>query len=62
MQTVTNAEQIIQNAKFNKFHGVLLAWETLLMMFDGYDLTVYGTVALGSTKYKIYSATLDFLN
>ena len=42
---VTNAEQIIDKAKFNKkFHGMLLFWGAMLMMFDGFDLTVYGAV------------------
>lgn len=40
----TNAEQVIEEAKFNKFHGVLLFWGIMLMVFDGYDLTVYGAV------------------
>ena len=44
MQVSTNAEHIIQKAKFNKFHGILLLWGALLMLFDGYDLTVYGAV------------------
>ena len=42
---VTNAEQMIEKAKFNKkFHGMLLFWGAMLMMFDGFDLTVYGAV------------------
>jgi len=40
----TNAEQIIGSAKFSKFHVVLLLWGGLLMLFDGYDLTIYGAV------------------
>ena len=41
---VTNAEEIIEKAKFNKFHGMLLFWCAVIMVFDGYDLTVYGAV------------------
>jgi MFS transporter, AAHS family, benzoate transport protein len=42
---VTNAEQMIEKAKFNKkFHGKLLFWGAFLMLFDGYDLTVFGAV------------------
>ena len=37
-------EQVIEEAKFSKFHGVLLFWGALIMVFDGYDLTVYGAV------------------
>lgn len=40
----TNAEEIIEKAKFNKFHGMLLFWGAVIMVFDGYDLTVYGAV------------------
>src|SRR4051795_1114712 len=45
MQVTTNAEQMVEKAKFNKkFHGMLLFWGALLMLFDGYDLVVYGAV------------------
>ena len=41
---ITNAEEVIEKAKFNKFHGMLLFWGAVIMVFDGYDLTVYGAV------------------
>jgi len=41
---VTNTEHIIDHAKFNKFHLMILLWCSFLMVFDGFDLTVYGTV------------------
>ncbi len=44
MQITTNAEQMVEKTKFNKFHGMLLFWGGLLMLFDGYDLVVYGAV------------------
>ena len=45
MQVTTNAEQMVEKAKFNKkFHGMLLFWGALLMLFDGFDLTIYGAV------------------
>jgi MFS transporter, AAHS family, benzoate transport protein len=44
MQVTTNAEQMVEKAKLNKFHGMLLFWGALLMLFDGYDLVVYGAV------------------
>ena len=44
MQITTNAEQMVEKAKFNKFHKMLLFWGALLMLFDGYDLVVYGAV------------------
>ena len=44
MQVTTNAEQMVEKAKFSKFHGMLLFWGALLMLFDGYDLAIYGAV------------------
>ncbi|WP_428910865.1 MFS transporter [Niallia sp. Krafla_26] len=44
MHTTTNAEQMLEQTKFNKFHGMLLFWGAILMLFDGYDLVVYGAV------------------
>lgn len=42
--TTINAEQFIKSAKFNKFHFILLLWGILLMIFDGFDLVIYGAV------------------
>src|SRR3954454_13905000 len=45
MQVTTNAEQLVEKPKFNKkFHGMLLFWGALLMLVDGFDLTIYGAV------------------
>lgn len=41
---VTDAGEIIEGSKFNKFHGMLLFWGAIIMVFDGYDLTIYGAV------------------
>lgn len=39
-----NTTEIISNSKFNRFHLGLLAWCFFTILFDGYDLVVYGTV------------------
>lgn len=39
-----NAAEVIANSKFNRFHLGLLAWCFVIILFDGYDLVVYGTV------------------
>ena len=39
-----NVAEIIAESKFNRFHFSLLAWCFLIILFDGYDLVVYGTV------------------
>ena len=44
MAVTTNAEELIEKTKLTKFHWVLLFWGALLMLFDGYDLTIYGAV------------------
>ena len=38
-----NPVQIIENSKFNKFHLALFIWCFIIILFDGYDLSVYGT-------------------
>ncbi|KAA9012407.1 MFS transporter [Niallia endozanthoxylica] len=39
-----NPAAIIGNSKFNRFHLVLFLWSFMIILFDGYDLSVYGTV------------------
>jgi len=39
-----NTNEVIANSKFNRFHFSLLAWCFVIIMFDGYDLVVFGTV------------------
>ncbi|SOC13313.1 AAHS family benzoate transporter-like MFS transporter [Ureibacillus xyleni] len=38
-----NVANIIAESKFNRFHFGLLAWCFFIILFDGYDLVVYGT-------------------
>lgn len=42
--SVIQVEQVMEKAKFNKFHKNLLLWGMFLMAFEGYDLVVFGTV------------------
>lgn len=35
---------IIDNARFTPFHWMVMAWCGLLLIFDGYDLFIYGVV------------------
>ncbi|MBM4761339.1 aromatic acid/H+ symport family MFS transporter [Bacillus sp. B15-48] len=39
-----NPEKLIATSKFNRFHFWLLVWCFIIILFDGYDLVVYGTV------------------
>ncbi|MDD2546199.1 MAG: MFS transporter [Burkholderiaceae bacterium] len=36
--------KIIDDAKFNSFHWTVLFWCALIIIFDGYDLVIYGVV------------------
>ncbi len=39
-----DVNDVIDNAKFNAFHWKVLLWCTLIIIFDGYDLVIYGVV------------------
>lgn len=39
-----NIAQVIEGSKFNSFHLSVLLWCVFLILFDGYDLTVFGAV------------------
>lgn len=43
MKTV-DANKLIDEAKFNPFHWMVLFWCALIIIFDGYDLVIYGVV------------------
>jgi MFS transporter, AAHS family, benzoate transport protein len=38
-----NPTNIIGKSKFNRFHLSLFLWSFVIILFDGYDLSVYGT-------------------
>ena len=38
-----NPTKVIGTSKFNKFHLGLFIWSFMIILFDGYDLSVYGT-------------------
>jgi MFS transporter, AAHS family, benzoate transport protein len=42
-----DVHKIADNARFNRFHGLVLLWCALIIIFDGYDLAVVG-IALPS--------------
>jgi AAHS family benzoate transporter-like MFS transporter len=39
-----DVNKLIDNARFNAFHWNLLFWCALIIIFDGYDLVIYGVV------------------
>ncbi|WP_085317015.1 MFS transporter [Derxia lacustris] len=40
----TDISGVIDNARFNRFHWSVLFWCALIIVFDGYDLVIYGVV------------------
>ncbi|WNW10604.1 MFS transporter [Pseudomonas sp. DTU_2021_1001937_2_SI_NGA_ILE_001] len=43
MRTI-DVHAIIDNARFGRFHWMVMSWCALLLIFDGYDLFIYGVV------------------
>lgn len=39
-----NLARLIDESKFNRFHASIVFWCAFIMIFDGYDLVVYGSV------------------
>lgn len=39
-----DVNQILNDAKFNRFHGLVLFWCAFIIIFDGFDLVIYGSV------------------
>lgn len=39
-----NASEVVNSAPLNSFHYLLVFWCSFIMMFDGYDLVIYGSV------------------
>jgi len=39
-----NVNEIIDQAKFRPYHWSILLWCLLIIIFDGYDLVIYGVV------------------
>ncbi|MEB2623708.1 MFS transporter, partial [Pseudomonas sp. YuFO8] len=43
MRTI-DVSALIDGARFNSFHARVLFWCALIIIFDGYDLVIYGVV------------------
>ena len=39
-----NVNEVIDQARFIPFHWSILLWCLLIIIFDGYDLVIYGVV------------------
>ncbi|KAA9023797.1 MFS transporter [Niallia endozanthoxylica] len=39
-----NVREFVDESKFNRFHGLVVFWCFFILVFDGFDLVVYGTI------------------
>ena len=39
-----DVSRVVDDARFNRFHWMVLFWCALIIIFDGYDLVIYGVV------------------
>ena len=39
-----NVARTVDESKFNRFHGLVVFWCAFIIVFDGYDLVVYGSI------------------
>ena len=61
METV-NVQKIIDESKFNGYHGMILFWCFLILVLDGYDLAVVGAaLPLIMKEMGVTSTTAGFM-
>ncbi|EXF94111.1 hypothetical protein HK44_007150 [Pseudomonas fluorescens HK44] len=59
MRTI-DVSALIDGARFNAFHARVLFWCALIIIFDGYDLVIYGVVRSTRTgRGRRYSGLSD---
>ena len=44
MSTQIEIQKVVDEAKFRPFHWSVLLWCLIIIIFDGYDLVIYGVV------------------
>lgn len=52
-----DVQALAGNAKFNRFHGLVLFWCVLILIVDGYDLAVVGAALPSIMKDMDVDAT-----
>lgn len=53
-----NVNEVIDQAKFTPFHWSILLWCLLIIIFDGYDLVIYGScTAFADARVVVNSCT-----
>ncbi|WP_085991207.1 MFS transporter [Oceanobacillus senegalensis] len=57
-----NVSKVIDESKFNSFHFILVCWGFFILLADGYDLMVYGSVIPSLIdEWSISSSTAGFI-
>jgi AAHS family benzoate transporter-like MFS transporter len=52
-----NVQRIVDESRFNRFHGLVLFWGVLILVLDGYDLAVVGAALPSIMKDMGVNAT-----
>ncbi|PAU88799.1 MFS transporter [Pseudomonas sp. WN033] len=39
---IINIQELVDQAKFNRFHGLVIFWASIILVIDGYDIAVTG--------------------
>src|SRR5580765_1599014 len=52
-----DVHKLADEAHFNRFHGLVLFWCALIIIFDGYDLAVVGIAFPSIMKDLVFDAT-----
>ena len=53
-----DVNQVVDDAKFTPFHMNVLFWCMLVIIFDGYDLVIYGVAMKGLVADAILKTVL----
>lgn len=57
-----NVVQVVDESKFNSFHLAVVAWCAFIMLCDGYDMVVFGSVIPSlSAEWGITTSTAGFI-
>ena len=57
-----NVAQLVDESKFNSFHLAVVAWCAFIMLCDGYDMVVFGSVIPSiSAEWGITASTAGFI-
>ncbi|WP_028221100.1 MFS transporter [Paraburkholderia oxyphila] len=60
--SINIVDSVVEESRVNSFHLMILCWGSMLMLFDGYDLVVYGSVLPTlMTEWKLSAVTAGII-